>query len=166
MRRSLWHSMLGLVLFVLPAVADDSPAEFARLRYDPLFILEKVAERMKVRLDSSVPLPAILFESTTPLGLFQDAMERQWRFRPPVFVNAYTVADNEIFLIDDPAHYGRRGRTLDDALAHEFAHYLQAVYFKIDFSTRVITEVCESEAVAVQDWFRMRYVQGRDPGAL
>ncbi|BAU49090.1 hypothetical protein SVA_2542 [Sulfurifustis variabilis] len=149
--------------FASSAAASDAPKEdHARLRYDPRFILERVAAHLHVTLRPDAPLPAILFESATPLGLFQDAMEKQWRFRPRVFVNAYTIAGNLIFLVDDAAHYGRHGRTLDDALAHELVHYLQVVYFKVDLGSRLIAEVCESEAVAVQEWFRARYVQIHD----
>ena len=50
---------------------------------------------------SGRPLPAIFVESATPLRQFQDAMEGQWQFRPPLVSNAYSVSSNEIYLTDD-----------------------------------------------------------------
>lgn len=141
--------------------ANDASA-YARLRFDPLYTLERVAERLNIVLRPDMPLPAILLESATPLGRFQDAMQKQWGFRPRVFVNAYAIGANEIYLVDDAKHYGRWGRTLDDALAHEFVHYLQAVYFHANFASRLIAEVCEAEAIAVQEWFRTFYVQSSE----
>ena len=41
-------------------------------------------------------------------------------------------------------------RTLDESLAHEFAHYLQVTYFAADLAD----ETCEHEAIAVQIAFR------------
>lgn len=142
--------------------ASDSPDDHATLRFDPVYILQRVAERLNVVLNPDIPLPAILLESATPLGLFQTTMERQWGFRPRVFVNAYAIGANEIYLVDDVRHYGRWGRTLDDALAHELVHYLQAVYLRVDFASRLIAEVCEAEATAVQEWFRTAYVVSYD----
>jgi N-acetylglutamate synthase-like GNAT family acetyltransferase len=56
--------------------------------------------------------------------------------------------------IDDAVSYQRRGGTVDDALAHEFVHYLQATYrkeiLKVDLS--------ELEAVAIQPWYRREYM--------
>ena len=60
----------------------------------------------------------------------------QWHFRPPLFANAYVVARNEIYLMDEPAYYRRMHRTLDESLAHEFAHYLQVTYFAADLQHR------------------------------
>jgi len=42
-----------------------------------------------------------------------------------MFANVYVMARNEIYLMDDAGYYRRIRRTLDESLAHEFAHYLQ-----------------------------------------
>jgi len=134
--------------------ADGSPARATTLRYDPQFILEAVARRLGVTLRPEIPLPTILLESATPLQRLQDATELQWRFRPHSFISFYAVGRNEIYLIDAAADYVPYNRTLNDALAHEFVHYLQAKYFKDDFKV----EWSESEAIAIQTWFREQYI--------
>jgi len=140
---------LALLLSVSAVRADDSAP--MRLRRDPQQILEAVARRMNVTLRADVALPRIYFESTTPLEQFQDAIAPQWHFRPPLFANAYVAERNEIYLMDDPAYYRRMRRTLDESLAHEFAHYLQVNYF----AANLADETCENEAVAVQMAFRL-----------
>ncbi len=143
----------------LPAATAPAapPAGAATLAHDPQFILEVVARRMGVTLRSDVPPPAIRLESRTPLARAQAAAERQWGFRPPVFVSTFAVATNEIYLIDERGLYERHGGSLDDSLAHEFVHYIQAHYL----GDRLATEWSESEAVAVQTWFRIEYMATR-----
>jgi hypothetical protein len=109
---------------------------------------------MGVTLRPDIPAPAVFLESTTPLRQFQDAMEVQWRFRPHLVSNAYAIARNEIYLSDDAGFYLRLKRTLDDSLAHELVHYIQAQYFSEDLST----DSCEVQAAEVQRWFREEYV--------
>lgn len=138
-----------------PAVAGDelSPLEPVKLRFDTRFVLELVAERMQVKLRPDLPLPAIFVESAVPLRQYQDAMEVQWQFRPPLVSNAYAIERNEIYLSDDASFYRRLKRTIDDSLAHELVHYIQAKYFKEDLAT----DGCEMQAVEVQRWFRDEY---------
>lgn len=136
-------------------LASASPERVVALRHDPRFILEAVARRMGVRLRPEIPLPAIRLESRTPLERLQAAAEKQWTFRPHVFVTTYASASNEIYLIDAAADYLPYDRTPDDSLAHELVHYVQANYLKDDFST----DGSESEAVAIQTWFRKEYME-------
>jgi hypothetical protein len=63
---------------------------------------------------------------------------------------------NEIYLIDDASYYARVGRTIDDSLAHELAHYLQARYGRAH-----LVDWEEVEAVAIQNWFRAEHVQAK-----
>jgi len=156
MKRFLrWTTAFAAALCLSPAVAGDAaaPLEPMKLRFDPQFVLEVVAERMQVKLRADVPLPAVFVESTTPLRQYQDAMEAQWRFRPPLVSNAYSIERNEIYLSDDAGFYRRLKRTIDDSLAHELVHYIQARYFGEDLST----DGCEVQAVEVQRWFRDEY---------
>lgn len=133
--------------------ADTAAAAPARLRFEPRFILEAVARQMNVTLRPEIPVPEVLLESTTPLRRFQNAMTAQWGFRPPVFTNAYAVTRNEIYLLDDAKYYARLGRTPDDSLAHEFAHYIQVHYFNADLAH----ESFEMDAVAVQEHFKEQH---------
>jgi hypothetical protein len=146
-------------MFLLTAAASSdrhtSSARIATLHHDPQFILQAVARRMGITLPPGTPVPALLLESRTSLSRLQAAAERQWGFRPDAFVTAFAQAGNEIYLIDDAALYERREGTLDDALAHELVHYLQAKYRK----DMLATDWSESEAVAIQIWFRSEYMQ-------
>jgi len=146
---------LALAACLAPAIASDDlpPDGPVKLRFDIGFVLEVVAERMQVKLRPDVPLPAVFVESAIPLRQFQDAMESQWSFRPPLVANSYSLATNEIYLSDDASFYRRLKRTLDDSLAHEFVHYIQAKYFGEDLTT----DACEMQATEVQRWFREKY---------
>ena len=167
-----WHlavvtaAVLVLAATELPARVNETPgrtptaassARVAALQHDPQFILEAVARRMGITLWPELSPPAIRLESRTPLERLQAAAERQWGFRPPVFVTTYASAGNEIYLIDDPALYAAYGGTADDSLAHELVHYLQATYLNDRFNT----DWSESEAVAIQTWFRKEYMEPR-----
>lgn len=147
MDRTFCRSLLASVLACLAFAAGA--AEPIRLRFEPAVILQAVARQMNVTLRPDVPLPTILLASATPLARFQEAIAAQWKFRPPMYANAYVVARNEIYLMDDPDYYRRLGRTLDESLAHEFAHYLQVHYFKADLAD----PGCETDAIAVQALF-------------
>ena len=167
MSRLVHWSVAALAALALPspAVAGDSvaPAEPVKLRFDPRFVLEAVAQRMDVTLRPDVPLPAVFVESMVPLRQFQDAMEVQWQFRPHLVANAYAIARNEIYLSDDPSYYRRFKRTIDDSLAHELVHYIQAQYFQEDLAS----DSCEVQAAEIQRWFRDEHVRpGRDVAVL
>ena len=150
-----WFAILAMAACLTPATAGETNRSLqpAKLRFDSQFILAAVARRMNITLRPEIPVPAVFFESTTPLRQFQDAVGAQWRFRPHVFANAYSAARNEIYLIDEAAYYNRVGRTLDDSLAHEFAHYLQVMYLNADLEDPSL----ESDAVAVQHGFQQDY---------
>jgi len=134
-----------------------SPARVAALQHDPQFILEAVAKRMGVTLRPDISPPTIRLESRTVLARLQVAAERQWGFRPGVFTTMYATAANEVYLIDDDALYGTYGGTPDDSLAHELVHYIQAHYL----GDRFTTDWSETEAIAVQTWFRGEYMESR-----
>ncbi|HSD41160.1 MAG TPA: hypothetical protein VLD36_04770 [Burkholderiales bacterium] len=150
-------AVLALAACLSPALGGErvSIAAPVKLRFDPRFTFEAVAQRMNVTLRREVPLPAVFLESSTPLAQFQDAMERQWQFRPPLVANAYSIERNEIYLSDDASFYLRLKRSIDDSLAHEFVHYIQAMYFNEDLST----DGCEVQAVEIQRWFREAHMR-------
>ena len=149
----------GVLLSSTGAAGADDAAP-VRLQSDAHYILEAVARRMNVTLRADEPLPRIHFESRTPLAQFQEAVAPQWGFRPPLVANVYVVARNEIYLSDDAGYYRRLRRTLDESLAHEFAHYLQVRYF----GANLADESCETEAVAMQIAFRDENRPSHAPG--
>lgn len=126
-------------------------------------VLEAVLARMGVAFRDDLEVPAVLFESATSLRRFQRAAAPQWGFTPEVFANAYVAARNEIYLVDAAAAYRRPGRSIDDSLAHELTHYVQARYLgqPLDDDPSL-----ESQAVDVQGWFREAHARGAPaPGA-
>jgi len=151
-----WFAILAMAACLTPATAGETHGSVqpAKLRFDSQFILAEVARRMNITLRPEIPVPAVFFESTTALRQFQEAIGGQWQFRPHVFANAYAAARNEIYLIDEGAYYERVGRTLDDSLAHEFAHYLQVMYLNANLADPSL----ETDAVAVQHGFQQDYV--------
>jgi hypothetical protein len=145
---------------LLCLVAEGRATERERLRFDPAFVLAQVAARMGVTLAPGAAPPAVLVESATPLARFRAALAPQWGFVPDAFGNAYAVGRNEIFLIDDPAYYARLGRTIDESLAHELAHYVQVTYLNADLGV----PSWEQDAIAIQAWFRSVHLsQHSDP---
>jgi hypothetical protein len=152
----LVRSAVLAAAFLSTGVADvpsaGTPAR-ERLTEDVATALAFVAASMEVRLDPAMPLPALRLASQTPLARFQDAIARQWGFRPHIVVNAYAVATNEIFLDDSADYYRRNHRTLDDSLVHELVHYVQVRYRHDDLAD----ESCEVEAVSIQTAYRDRH---------
>lgn len=140
---------------ILASASVANATEPARLRFDPQFVLAQVAGRLGVRLDPAIAAPEVHLESATPLARFRNAIGTQWGFVPHVFGNAYAIERNEIYLIDEPSYYARLGRTIDDSLAHEFAHYVQVRYLGADLSALE----WETDAVAVQTWFRETHLR-------
>lgn len=145
LRWSLGFAMSLCISANVVSAGETRPVPI-KLRLDPSLILQQVARQMNVSLRPEVPLPKIFLESTTPLRQFQEAIAPQWKFRPPVFANAYVMARNEIYLSDDPSYYKRRNRTLDDSLAHEFVHYIQVNYR----NENLADDDGEMEAITVQ----------------
>lgn len=124
----------------------------AALRCPEEALLRAAASQMRVALRSDIAKPKLRLETQTSLVDFQDAMQAQWKDRPPVFTNAYSVERNEIFLIEDAGYYQRLKRLPDDSLVHEFVHFLQVRYkgARLDENP----DEWEHEAIHVQSWAR------------
>ena len=156
---------MGLFLILaasLAATGEGAPiAPPAVLRYEPQCILRAVAWHMGFNPRWDIPLPALRYESRTPLRDFQDAIETQWGLRPDAFTNAFAERSNEIFLIDEARYYAKLRRFIDDSLAHEYAHYVQFHYRKQHMVPE--DDTLEYEAIAVQTWFRDTYFRSPAP---
>jgi hypothetical protein len=139
------------------APATEPSTARLQLRLDPHFVLAQVAQRMGVTLRPEIAPPTVFLESVTPVAQFRDTIAEQWGFRPHVFGNAYAVERNEVYLIDDPAYYARLGRTIDESLAHELAHYVQVKYLSADLAA----PAWEQDAIAVQAWFRDLHIRAQ-----
>lgn len=131
-------------------MAAPVPAE---LKYPIEFLFQKVLEKKRQVKNDNIAFPKIFFESKIPLSQFQDAIEKQWGFRPDAFTNAYSLVNNEIYILDDAAYYANHGRCMDDSLVHELVHYVQVKYLNWD----LYDESLEWDAIAVQTEFRDQY---------
>lgn len=98
-------------------------------------------------------MPAIYYKSQTPLKQFQDAIQKQWGMRPDVFTNAFAVANNEIYILDDAGYYEEHKRCMDDSLVHELVHYVQVKYLNWDIND----ESLEWDAIEIQTEFREEF---------
>lgn len=120
--------------------------------------LQAVASKMQLALRAEIPEPWLILKSGTTLQEFQTAVERQWGFKPDVVTNVYIHSINTIYLANDASFYGgANGRTLDESVAHELAHYLQVKY-RGDLQDSQ-SERLEMEAIEIQRWFRETYMK-------
>ena len=131
------------------------PSKIAKLKYEKEFIFQKMLEYKKQEFNPNIPMPKVFVESQTPIKQFQDAIETQWGQRPNIFTNAYAVKNNEIYLLDDAGYYSRLKRCMDDSLAHEYVHFIQAKYQNFDLND----EFLEMEAIEHQTRFREEFCQ-------
>lgn len=144
-------SLFLLALVSLNLFAKDP--EPAKLRYSEDFILEQVLQLKNWERRPEIPVPPVHYESQTPLKFFQDIIEEQWGMRPDRITNAFAVKHNLVFIMDDAAYYERTGRCMDDSLAHEYTHYLQAKYKGWDLND----DSLEWDAIDIQTQFREKF---------
>ena len=149
--------MKKLILIVLSTLTLSTHAEVAakpaKLKYSLEFLMGKTLELKKLTKRDDVEIPKFHFKSKTPLKQFQDAIEKQWGFRPDVFTNAFAVDNNEIYILDDADYYRRNKRCMDDSIVHELVHYLQVKYQGWDLND----ESLEWDAIDKQSEFRNIY---------
>jgi hypothetical protein len=151
---SFWGATLYLEGVEFEQRCEEQPLPVAKLKFSPEFILRAVLKKMNV-IERPIEIPKLLLESETPLKRFQDTVESQWHTRPKYFTNVYSVATNEIFLMDDPTYYARTSRYIDDSLAHELTHFAQVKYKGWVLEG---DDSLEAQAIDVQTWFRETYL--------
>lgn len=151
--KNLGTLLLLVYGFSASAGAISNQSAPAQLRYNLDFILQQVLINKNIAFRTDLAIPQVYFESSTSLKQFQDAVEPQWGFRPDVFTNAYSISKNEVYISDDASYYEKLERCMDDSVAHEFTHYVQAKYQNFDLND----ESLEWNAVDVQTWFRNTY---------
>lgn len=127
--------------------------ELATLKYPIKQIFTFVLEEKNQRLNNKIIFPVIKFKSKTTLKEFQEAISQQWGQIPTEFSNAYSLSKNTIFLDDELEYYKKYARCMDDSLAHELVHFVQANYQNFDLND----ESLEWEAVDIQTKFRNNY---------
>lgn len=142
--------LIASLLFTTQSAFAKRPA---KLKYSLDFLLEKVLEKKRLVKNDAIAFPKFYVESKTPLKQFQDALEKQWGFRPDVFTNAFSVNNNEIYILDDADYYEAHERCMDDSVVHELAHYVQVKYLGWDLND----ESLEWDAIEIQTQFRNEF---------
>lgn len=152
MKKTIITAVLTFIISSLTLVHAES-YKVAKLKYSLDFLIQKTLEMKKQVKRDDVPLPTFHFQSTTPLKQFQDAIEKQWGFRPDVFTNAFSVINNEVYVMDEQDYYDKHGRCMDDSVVHELVHYVQVKYLNWDLAD----ESLEWDAIEVQTEFRKEF---------
>lgn len=145
--------LLCVLVYVLLIQSSLASEPVAKLQHSLKFIIDKTLALKNKKLNPTIPLPKFYFASQTPLVQFQDAIEKQWGFRPDIFTNAYAVVNNEIYIMDDFDYYETQKRCMDDSVAHELVHYIQAKYLGWDLND----ESLEWDAIEIQTQFREKF---------
>ena len=144
----------GAGWFLVLALFFSLGRDQAVLRFEQDCILQAVTIHMGVSLRGTVAPPAVSLSSATPPAAFQKAAQAEWDVMTDRLTNAYFAGRNWIFLIDTHSLY-QQGRTLDDSLAHEYAHFLQVRYRAVNPAHN---DRNEREAIAVEHWFRATFM--------
>jgi hypothetical protein len=118
------------------------------LKGESACLLQIVRNKMSSSKVSSPP--RLKTEMETPLSEFQEAMGKYWGFRPEFFLNVYDFNTNSIYLMTQKKTY-KHPRTAVDSLVHELVHFVQ---YKDQGQTQDEMDFLESEAIAIQTWFR------------
>ncbi len=133
--------------------------EFVSLTYSPRCILEAVTTKMSVQLKSEVELPGLFPYSTTSFDYFKQKAQASFPkdFEITFYTNLYSQEHNQIYINDSKPFVGENGRTSDEVLAHELAHYIQSKYLGYD-KEDATSDAAEDSAIRVQSWFRGNYM--------
>jgi hypothetical protein len=145
--------LIVLFFISITTLSTAQAYEVAKLKYALDFLIDKTLEKKHQTKRADVPLPTFHFQSTTPLKQFQDAIEKQWGFRPDVFTNAFALENNEIYIMDEAEYYRKSERCMDDSVVHELTHYVQVKYLNWDLND----ESLEWDAIEVQTQFREEF---------
>ena len=115
-------------------------------------IFQIVARKMGLEINESIPKPIILTDKEITRKKFNDYLGWDAEEISPY----YFYKKNTIVIPPDCKL---------DSLAHELAHYFQVMYQNenLDFDCGAYIENLEMEAVAIQRWFKAKYLQPQKP---
>lgn len=149
MKKFFFYALIVMLVSQVSFASQNA----AKLQHPLKFIIEKTLALKNKKYNPAIPLPTFHFSSSTPLVQFQDAIEKQWGFRPDFITNAYAFANNEIYIMDDFDYYETQKRCIDDSVSHEIVHYIQDKYMGWDLND----ESLEWDAIEIQTQFREKY---------
>lgn len=126
------------------------------------YVFQAVARHMKIALLPGDLGPTVIYASYIELYEFQDAIKAEYGTNAgySAVTNVFLPKQNAIYLADAAKLY-QKGRTIDDSLAHEFAHYFQYHYLGAKEDPSPDYDRLESEAIKVQEWFRAGHAAAR-----
>mgnify|MGYP001564007035 CR=1 FL=1 len=128
-------------------------------------VFTAVARRMKVTINPRLERPTVYYESRSELSDFQSAVHWENGQTLDRMTNIYLPRLNVVYLVDKSDLY-RRGRTIDDSLAHLYVYYFQYHYQGLKDDFKLNSEHLQATAVQVQNWFRSTYMAaGKSPCA-
>lgn len=126
-------------------------------------ILELIAQKKNISLNSQIVVPKIIYASESNLKSFNADVFPQWGVSADEISNVYVIAKDIIYIIDDADYYKKHVRFIEDSIAHEYVHYLQVKYQ----NTNILADesgFVELEAIDLQNWYRENYaVKGINP---
>lgn len=117
-------------------------------KYDESCTLKAVAARLGVALNSSVPPPAVIYESQAESWEFDAAYrdEHGPRAERKPFHNAYLSKANTIFIVD--GRFSSIRRSVDQDVAGEMARFIKSRYKN---------DVSANDIEAIKDWFGVEF---------
>lgn len=113
-------------------------------------IMAIVAGRMNIKLDKNIPKPKIITDDEITTQEFSRLLGYPEDYFTAVC--PYYFQDQNMILV--------LNQTRLDTLAHEFVHYFQVQYQKIDLkSNPAYADTMEFQAVYIQHWFKDEYMK-------
>lgn len=148
--------MIRGIFFILLVVPSAYAAEPMRSRYSAECILKAVAPFIRAKI--TVPIPRVIYESEISVNEFRELSKANFMgYIPDSVMTLYAYEPNIIFLRDGTNNY-QGDRNIEDSLAHELVHFIQ-VKIRGETSENDSSDSLESEAVAVQFWFRENFMK-------
>jgi hypothetical protein len=119
-------------------------------------VYDAVAARLGADARLSVDFPDVLYASDVDVSRFQAAYKGQFPTAsvPDSIQTVYMPNYNVIYVADAASAY-KDGATMDDALAGQYARFIDSVVRGVSDQSRI-----DADAAAVQTWYRAQYPAG------
>ena len=119
-------------------------------------IYDAVAGRLGANPSADVLYPDVLYAVDVDLSRYQAAYKAEFPGKPvPPSVRTVYMPGYDVIYLDDWAPDYTNGATIDDALAAQYARFIDGVVLGVDDPARV-----DSDAAAVQSWYRAQFPAG------
>ncbi|MBI3565666.1 MAG: hypothetical protein HY079_10760 [Elusimicrobia bacterium] len=118
-------------------------------------IIDAVTARMGVTIRPDTEWPTVLAASETDFAKYQAAVKAQYPAKKADAFETIYLSDYEVIYLQDSAGAYKGGATMDDALAGEYARFL-------DYTQKDVRDPAQldADAAAVRAWYRAAYPSG------